>query len=150
MPRLSVGDIFSVQYTNWNQTSTLEHWKVTAINKIWNDDFKYQVIRCSKTGKEFRKTNSFSTNIDKHFGVPLDGWSYNIVKQGSTVGDKANIDSGIESGKLQRRLNHCAAKADAYIKEIHSIREKLGYSDKLTEWFPTDQQHSMWNLCRLE
>jgi hypothetical protein len=143
-PLLNIGDVFRVQFKGESPTC----WKVTGFRKPGSlfYDGGYQVIRCSRTGKEFKQVNGFSTNIDQY--LDKTDSPYSIVAKGTPVGLKASTE-GKESGKLQRRLNHCAATVDAYIKEIHTIREKLGYSDRLKELYPTDQIHSMWNMCRL-
>jgi len=124
MPKLSVGDIFSVLCNRWNQTTVLKYWKVTEIGKsFWDNGLTYQVILCSKTGKEFRNTTGFSTTIDQKFGAPDS--RYTIVKQGGTVGDKANIDQGILTGKTKRRLQYLRARVAKDTAEIQRIEEQL-------------------------
>jgi hypothetical protein len=81
----------------------------------------YRVIRCSKTGKEFKDVNGFSTDIDRFFTGKEDA-SFTIVKQATEVGTKADIDKGIESGKVKRRIQYLENKIDKYNKELERLK----------------------------
>ena len=126
-PLLNIGDVFCIQHTAPKLSP--KYWKVTDIRIhkpgtiTWDDS--YLVISCSRTGKEYKQTNGFSTGIDQYFYKPFS--IYSIITRNTQVGIKAST-KGKESGKLKRRLNYCTAKVNAYNKEIHNIKEKLGYS----------------------
>jgi hypothetical protein len=121
---LNVGDIFSKQSMHGGP---LTYWKVTSVDeKGWQHLWTYHVIRCTKTGKEFKDVNGFSTDIDRYFRQEK-GSEFNIVKRATEVGTKANIDKGIESGKVKRRIQYLENKIDRYSKELERL--KLGLSN---------------------
>jgi len=120
---LNVGDIFSKQSM---YEGPLTYWKVTSVDeKGWQHLWTYHVIRCvircTKTGKEFKDVNGFSTDIDRFFTGKEDA-RFAIVKRATEVGTKADIDKGIESGKVKRRIQYLENKIDKYNKELERLK----------------------------
>jgi hypothetical protein len=117
-PKMSIGDVFKKEYSG-------EYWKVTGYNfpNRFNELGGYQVIKCSKTGKEFKEINGFSLAIDNYIGI--EGASYTIIQRATQVGIKADTN-GIETGKLKRRAQYLQRKIESYQKELDTILQKLG------------------------
>ena len=100
----------------------VQYWKILGCYSKGNKTYEsYQVIRCSKTGKEFRETNGFQTS-----------WIDNAVAVGdikvmtnSAAGTKADIDDGIESGKKKRRISYLQARIESDTKELEMLRKSV-------------------------
>ena len=105
MAKRSIGDVFQCDGV---------YWKITGAPRGIGYGYSYPVIRCTKTGKEFRATNGFSVSfVDS---LPED----QIIK--SDVGIKANIDAGIEITKRKNRINFLNRKICAYERVINAPR----------------------------
>jgi len=122
-PLLSVGDVFSRVEKNWNKI-TIHYWKVTFIyNPESFPHNSYHVIRCSKTGKEFRDRNGFSISyIDKAIQNPNSDIKL-ITK--SEVGTKANIDNGVDTARMKRRVTFLQARIQKDTKELEGLLTTL-------------------------
>ena len=98
----------------------IEYWKITGTHGGRSQDWtSYSVIRCSKTGKEFRFPDKNGFNVQ---------WVYTGIKTGiirivtqSDVGTKANIDQGIVDGVRKRRIEYLRKS----IEEMQSELERL-------------------------
>lgn len=136
-PLLNVGDIFSREIRFGYKPNKTEYWKVTGYRKpqkrgwmastVWS----YKVIKCSKNGKEYKETNGFSCAIDESLpNAPTTPTrehqaDYNIVKRGTTVGEKANLDHGLQVGKTKRRIDYLVARIENDKAEVERLRNKL-------------------------
>jgi hypothetical protein len=113
MNKLSTGNIFSI--TNEELTKKItQYWKITSIIEK-----SYRVIRCSKTGKEFKDINGFQISFIDN---AIDNLNSNVkLITTSQIGLKANIDNGIQSGKNKRRINflkHRISKDQLELKQL--------------------------------
>jgi hypothetical protein len=107
MAKREIGDIFPDR-TNYG------YWKITGEpRRSGSYSASYPVIKCTKTGKEFKTTNGFNvTFVDS---IPED----QIIK--SDVGVKANITGGIEITKRKNRINFLTKKICAYERELKEL-----------------------------
>jgi len=128
-PLLKPGDIFSVDHYDYRGNKRV-YWKVTAIRQ-YNETSSYSVIKCSKTGKEYKRMIGYSCDIDKTLPnkpmtVSRDHQvDYNIVKRNTAVGVKADIDHGLKVGKLKRRLGYLQARMESDKAEVYQVLGKL-------------------------
>lgn len=125
MPLLTVGSIFGVKYES-NNKSGINYWKVTSIRLDPCNWPSYKVIRCTKTGKEFKDVNGFSCNIDRYLEQP--NADYAIVKLGGPVGTKVDFgpaDRGLKMGAMKRRVKFLQARIDCDTKELADLMLKL-------------------------
>lgn len=91
--------------------SASSYWKIIGgVTKSGMLGETYPVIKCSKTGKEFRELNRF-------------GRSYveNRVIIGIFLGEKADIDDGVESGIKKRRIQYLKKKIESFTKELKEL-----------------------------
>jgi len=122
---LTVGSIFSVKYEGYHH-SGIKYWKVTSIGTDSCNIPFYNVIRCTKTGKEFLEVNSFSCIIDNYFGKPES--IYNIVKLNGPVGNKVDFgpnERGLKIGAMKRRISFLQNRIDKDTKELAELMLKL-------------------------
>jgi hypothetical protein len=104
MAKRSPGDVFRCDGI---------YWKITGAPRGIGYGYSYPVIRCTKTGKEFKATNGFSVSfIDS---LPED----QIFNCG--VGVKADIDRSVEITKRKNRINFLTRKICAYERELKKL-----------------------------
>ena len=126
---LQPGDIFSVDHYDYRGNKRV-YWKVTAIRQ-YNETSSYSVIKCSKTGKEYKRNIGYSCDIDKTLPnkpvtVNRDHQvDYNIVKRNTVVGVKANLEPGLATGKIKRRLDYLTARIETDKRELQKLTQEL-------------------------
>ncbi|MFA5130608.1 MAG: hypothetical protein WC477_06910 [Patescibacteria group bacterium] len=108
-----------------NVTGKRHYWKITG-SSVQNKKTHYDVVACSKGGKEYRSRNGF-WNIDQQLSDPSDE-SFTVVTSVS-VPAKASIDAGVLSGKKKRRLKHLRAVVLSAQKEIDQLIKDLSDSE---------------------
>lgn len=103
-PKRKVGDVF--QYGK-------SYWKITSVDR----QGYYPVIKCSKTGKEYRDTNGFAHQfVDK-----LDDSAF----VNTDVGVKADIDKGVKITQTKLRIAFLEDRIHRDIIEAAKLKEKL-------------------------
>jgi len=108
-------------------------WKITG-SDIQNGKPHYDVVACSKGGREYRSKNGF-WNIDPQLSNPADD-SFTLVTTG-TVPVKASIDAGVVVGKKKRRLNHLRAVLVSAKEEIGRLIKELSDSENFAQFIKT-------------
>jgi hypothetical protein len=94
--KFQVGTVFGEQ-----NGARISYWKITKAY-ISREKPHYDVVSCSKGGKEYRTKNGF-WNIDKFLQESLNGF---FVVARAVDPAKAAIDKGIEIGVKKRRFKH--------------------------------------------
>ena len=129
---MDIGDIFSVVLYDYRGNKT-SHYKVVGFYEpgFSRTTWSYNVIKCTKTGKEFKARNGYSASIDKALVVPafiptVDRQvNYRIVKRATTIGEKANIENGLITGGIRRRLDYLKARIENDKKELGKLEVNL-------------------------
>ena len=129
-PLLNPGDIFSIDSYDYRGNKKRVYWKVTDIRQ-YKETSSYQVVKCSKTGKEYKDRNGFSTTIDKillnePIAISRDNRvDFNIVKRNTVVGVKANLEPGLATGKIKRRRDYLVARIETDKRELQKLPQEL-------------------------
>jgi len=126
---LKKGDVFSrivKKFPLGEKTFITQYWKVTdEPRKSWinRDGYSYPVVRCSKTGKEYKDKNGFCTSIDAKLNDPECN-EYQYIGN-FEPGKKANIDNGIKTGKIKRRISYLIGRITSDTKELNILKDAL-------------------------
>lgn len=95
----------------------IEHWKITGPAHVtFCPGRSYPVIKCTKTGKEFKSTNGFSSTY------VLSLWNQGLLFK-SENNEKASTD-GIKSGIRKRRINHLVETMNKMVAELNELLEE--------------------------
>lgn len=83
------------------------------------------VKKCSKTGKLYKYSNGFEVTA---LEAAFKGEKYNsfeIIRRGGGTPEKANIENGIESGKIKRRIRFLENRIIHDNKELLELKKKV-------------------------
>jgi hypothetical protein len=108
---LPIGTVFS------KTVIKTKYWKITGNprSSFSKEYYVYPVVRCTKTGKEFKETNGFDVNA-----VHENKDTFKIIGIVS-IGTKANIDNGNKIGAMKRRIDYLNARILRDRDKIKSI-----------------------------
>ena len=115
-PKLTAGP--SLQRTEGTKIS---NWKITGISSSNPSGYvSYSVLRCSKTGKEFREDNGFGAEwVDEDIENGTGG-EFKVVGT-SPVGVKADLDTGIKAGVRARRIQFLKIRIESDKNELRKL-----------------------------
>lgn len=112
----AVGTVFFVS------DGVRHYWKITDVHDAFGR-LSYGVVRCSKTGKEYRDTNGFGVDaLDAALDMP------NNPKAGLVGVDdgreKADIEGGVEEGNRKRRIRFLRQRIEDDGEELRRLVRK--------------------------
>jgi tRNA(Ile2) C34 agmatinyltransferase TiaS len=136
--KFQVGTVFGVR-----NGVRISYWKITKAY-ISCEKPHYDVVACSKGGKEYRTKNGF-WNIDKFLQESLNGF---FVVARAVDPAKAAIDKGIEIGVKKRRFKHLKEEIENKTHELRGLILELAPSMvNEHDWFyslTAEQIDNLW------